>query len=107
MQREDDSTAAFSTGGKGILTTTLFAAGVGPVYEEYCPYKGEEGLTETEFSEKYPDRARANALSLFEGIAGLTNQGMTLANRDQSWTSWPVTGCSYEYLHCSIVSSGL
>ena len=77
--KEDDSTAAYSVGGKGVFVTTLFAAGVGPVYESYCPYRGAEGLTEAEFNGKYPDRARTDAIALFEKGTGLTAEGMTLA----------------------------
>ena len=77
--KEEDSTAAYSVGGKGVFVTTLFAAGVGPVYEAYCPYRGAEGLTEAEFNGKYPDRARTDAIAQFEKGTGLTAEGMTLA----------------------------
>ena len=79
LNKEDDATAAYAVGGKGIFTTTLFAAGVGPVFEAYCPYRGAEGLTSVEFNEKHPDVARAYALAMVENEAGLTDQGMTLA----------------------------
>ena len=79
LNKEDDATAAYAVGGKGIFTTTLFAAGVGPVFEAYCPYRGAEGLTSVEFNEKHPDVARAYALAMVENEAGLTGQGMTLA----------------------------
>ena len=79
LNKEDDATAADAVGGKGIFTTTLFAAGVGPVFEAYCPYRGAEGLTSVEFNEKHPDVARAYALAMVENEAGLTGQGMTLA----------------------------
>ena len=79
LNKEDDATTAYAAGGLGIFTTTLFAAGVGPVYEAYCPYRGAEGLTEVEFNEKYPDRARTLAISTFEKGTGLSDQGLTLA----------------------------
>lgn len=75
---ENNPNAAYSTGGKGIFITTLFAAGVGPVYEEYFPYQGREGLTSAEFNEKYSDKVRADALAQFEKNQGLTGQGLTL-----------------------------
>ena len=76
--KEDNPTAAYSSGGYGMFVTTLFASGVGPVYEEYFPYQGAEGLTASEFQEKYPDKVRSTAVAQIEGELGLTGQGMTL-----------------------------
>ena len=75
---EANSTAAYSTGGQGMFITTLFAAGVGPIYEEYCPYQGAEGLTSAEFKEKYPDKVKIAAIEQTENELGLTDKGLTL-----------------------------
>ena len=87
--KEDDATAAYSVGGKGVFVTTLFAAGVGPVNEAYCPYQGAEGLTEVEFNEKYPDRARTYAISQFEKGTGLSDQGLTVAQLYEKRSEMP------------------
>ena len=58
VQRSDDPNAVYRNGGFPLLVTTLFSAGVGPVYEKYFPYQGKEGLTEKQFLKKYPDVAK-------------------------------------------------
>ena len=73
----------------GVSVTTPFAAGVSPVYEAYCPYRGAEGLTEVEFNEKYPDRARPYVIAQFEKGTGLTDQGLTVVQLHEKRSEMP------------------
>lgn len=41
----EDRNAPFDAGGNSIYITTLFSQGVGPVYEEYFPYRGKNAIT--------------------------------------------------------------
>ena len=70
--KEGDPNAVYDNGGFSILISTLFSAGVGPVYERSFPYQGKEGLTERQYLAKYPDRAAEPARSNFEQSVGMT-----------------------------------
>ena len=76
--KEDDPTAAYETGGKGILVTTLFASAVGPVLEDAFPYQGAEGLTDAAFMEKYPEKYREDAIRTVEEAFELPSMNLTL-----------------------------
>ena len=70
----DDPAAIYDNGGYGLNASTLFASGVGPVYEKYFPYQGDSGLTEGQYLDAHPDVKND---IIFEACAGLTG-GMTL-----------------------------
>ena len=51
---EGDTNAAYRTA-NGIVASTLFSSGVGPLLERSFPYQNDAGLTEYEYMQKYPD----------------------------------------------------
>ena len=59
---EDDPNFSYENGGLNLYISSLFATGVGPVFESLFPYQGAEGLTTVQYAEKYPDKARAAAV---------------------------------------------
>ena len=80
---ENDPNAVYDSGGSFILTTTLFASGVGPVYESFFPYQGAEGLTDIQFFEKHPEKAKDAARAFVASIQGKTVEEMvTLAHEE-------------------------
>ena len=58
--------AAFDAGGKGILITTLFSTGIGPVTEQQFHYRGDSELTTEQYFEAHPDEM---TLKYIEGYA--------------------------------------
>ncbi len=89
VDQEEDPMVAFEGGGKGVMVTTLFAAGVGPVFEEAFPYRGAEGLTDAAFMEKYPDRFREEAVRSVEQELGLPGMHMTLKDLSDRREEYP------------------
>ena len=72
IPEETNPNAVYDNGGTFILTTTLFASGVGPVLESYFPYRGAEGLTDIQFFEKYPEKLNATVRPFIESTQGMT-----------------------------------
>ena len=70
---EDVPNITWDNGAYGVNVATLFASGVGPVYEKYFPYQGKEGLTEKQYVEKHPEVGKPLARE-----SGETQIGMTL-----------------------------
>ena len=69
---EDVPNITWDNGAYGVNVSTLFASGVGPVYEKYFPYRGKEGLTEKQYLTKHPDEGRAIAREAGEAQTGMT-----------------------------------
>ncbi len=63
---EGNPNFVYTHGGFNIHTSSLFANGVGPVYESWFPYQGKEGLTIFQYAEKYPDKGIEVALAEFQ-----------------------------------------
>jgi hypothetical protein len=68
----DDPKAVYDNGGYGLNASTLFASGVGPVYEKYFPYQGDSGLTESQYLEEHPDLKKNIAVETCVGLTGMT-----------------------------------
>lgn len=66
----------YDTGGFGLLVTTLFSSGIGPVIEKAFPYQGATGLTDKQFVEKYPEEAKKYIVKLYEKVLGITMEGV-------------------------------
>ena len=69
---ETNPQKVYDNGGLNVTVSTMFSSGVGPVYEEWFPYQGREGLTTVQFAEKYPEDVRPLVIdtaqqSLFPG----------------------------------------
>lgn len=59
VQMMNDPHAVYRIGGFPLFVTTLFSAGVGPVFEQFFPYQGKEGLSEKQYLEIYPEARKA------------------------------------------------
>ena len=70
----DAPNAVYETGGMSLFITTLFSAGVGPIYEKYFPYQGSTGLSDREYLTQYPDEARKAVLDtvVIKLLSGVT-----------------------------------
>ena len=68
----DDPKAVYDNGGYGLNSSTLFASGVGPVYDKYFPYKGSEGLTERQYLEAHPEAVNDAASETCMDLMGMT-----------------------------------
>lgn len=66
----DDPKAVYDNGGYGLNASTLFASGVGPVYEKYFPYQGDSGLTESQYLEAHPEVKKDIVLEACAGLTG-------------------------------------
>ncbi|MBK6087554.1 dockerin type I domain-containing protein [Ruminococcus difficilis] len=70
--KEDVPNITYNNGAYGVNVSTLFASGIGPVYEKYFPYQGDEAITEVQFLKKYPEKGRATAIQAFVDQTGMT-----------------------------------
>ena len=62
--------AVYDNGGYGLNASTLFASGVGPVYEKYFPYQGDSGLTESQYLEAHPEVKKGGRRQYLHGVDG-------------------------------------
>ena len=70
--QEDVPNITYTNGAYGVNVATLYASGIGPVYEKYFPYQGDVLLTEVQFLKQYPEKGEYTARSAFEEQTGMT-----------------------------------
>lgn len=70
--QEDVPNITYTNGAYGVNVATLFASGIGPVYEKYFPYQGDEAITEVDYLKKYPEKGKATAIQAFVDQTGMT-----------------------------------
>ena len=84
--------AVYDNGGYGLNASTLFASGVGPVYEKYFPYQGDSGLTESQYLEAHPEVKKEAAVNTCMGLTEMTPEEV-VSKRDD-----PNVGKVFDYL---------
>ena len=70
--QENVPNITYTNGAYGVNVATLYASGIGPVYEKYFPYQGDVLLTEVQFLKQYPEKGEYTARSAFEEQTGMT-----------------------------------
>ena len=89
----------YDAGGQNILVSTLFSSGVGPMYEETFPYRGAEGLLESDYyrlnkdalieqlKPKYVESGMPDNSETTDYIASLIDQAVALLEKSDYYSS--------------------
>ena len=94
---EEYPAAIYNDGGTSILTTTLFASGVGPVMEASFPYQGAEGVTDIQFYQNHPEVTGVIARSMIEPVLGMTLEEAVALAHENPEKAGELFGLLYAY----------